>query len=283
MLSSSSSDSDSDSDCEQNRRLRSVAVDSSTVAIAASCASKVQTKLDCNNDASASLTLYQIRARSLLQEYLDRTYEMDVIKNNGNVEQNVACSKDTEDDAGFCLFRCAPPGISFKFSGEAVVSRKRGRELKDNDCDESSKTFEARLLAAAIDGATVKARAEKAITKSICSWLSNEAAEREAQKIEEERVALLKRQRGEEWLPSVARKMAMDMLSDAGSGACRENVELQKLCNVYRSEETGRLFFQLQTTGEPGTSTSNDCKKGKEGKVKKENIRKDRKVGSANV
>lgn len=97
---------------------------------------------------------------------------------------------------------------------ERQFQLKKKRKHQDDDLDESSELFQSSLLAAAIDGAAVKAIAETAVAKAFSSWLSHEAEEKEAKRKEDERVALLKLQRGEEWLPSIARDMAIDKVFD---------------------------------------------------------------------
>lgn len=58
-----------------------------------------------------------------------------------------------------------------------------------------------------VEGMDILASAKDACQKSRIKWETKEAAAREAAKREEERVAQLKKIRGEEWLPSIAREM----------------------------------------------------------------------------
>jgi hypothetical protein len=57
---------------------------------------------------------------------------------------------------------------------------------------------------------SVKATAEKAAAKAFSSFLSYQAREKEAQRKEAERVALLKARRGERWLPSVSKAIGAE-------------------------------------------------------------------------
>ncbi len=70
-----------------------------------------------------------------------------------------------------------------------------------------------RLQAAAIDGETIRAEAKHAMAKALAtSQVSAEVAEKAAKR-EEERVAALKRERGEEWLPAIAAQLGLPLKS----------------------------------------------------------------------
>ena len=58
-----------------------------------------------------------------------------------------------------------------------------------------------------VEGMDILASAKDACQKSRVKWETKESAAREAAMREEERVAQLKKIRGEEWLPSIAREM----------------------------------------------------------------------------
>lgn len=58
-----------------------------------------------------------------------------------------------------------------------------------------------------VEGTDIIATAKDACEKSLSKLAAKEAAAREAAKREEERVAQLKKIRGERWLPSIAREM----------------------------------------------------------------------------
>lgn len=61
----------------------------------------------------------------------------------------------------------------------------------------------------AVDGRDIIASAKRACEKSVVRLEAREAAAKAAAKREEERVAELKKVRGEKWLPSIAREMKL--------------------------------------------------------------------------
>lgn len=61
----------------------------------------------------------------------------------------------------------------------------------------------------AVEGGDVITAAKRACEKSIARLEAKEAAVKAAAKREEERVAELKKVRGEKWLPSIAREMKL--------------------------------------------------------------------------
>ena len=67
--------------------------------------------------------------------------------------------------------------------------------------------FRRRLRSIAVDGMDIITAAKDARQKSLVRLEAKEAAAKEKAKKEEERVAELKRIRGERWLPSMAREM----------------------------------------------------------------------------
>ena len=66
--------------------------------------------------------------------------------------------------------------------------------------------FKQRLRSVAVDGKDIMAAARKAGQKSKARKEAKDAAAKEAAKREEERVAELKKTRGERWLPSLAKE-----------------------------------------------------------------------------
>lgn len=270
-----SASSSSDIDHEEVHRLRSVAVDSSTVALRASTATESR-HLNSIHEYSAPLKFYQNRARDRLHEYLDRTFALNCSENKVDIEQNMICSKAVEDNVGFRLFKRAPPGLSFKDSFNdpgrgkieafKVLSRKRRGHLDGND-NENSEKFKSCLQAAVIDGTTIKEKSVRAISKAFTSWLAKEAAEKEAQRIEEERVLFLKHQHGEKWLPSVARAMAMEKLSDTRLVG---SLELGKSTQESRPKVLAEHSLNLQIANNPVVATEHNCQK----ESKKQNKKK---------
>eukprot|EP00250_Pteridium_aquilinum_P013958 c21683_g1_i1 orf=138-869(+) len=162
----------------------------------------------CSDEEAAApaLKFYQARARDVLHKYLDKTFEIKPVNCEGMEAQSHF--GEVASDTGFHLFRSAPSGLSEKRHRQEAVSR-RERKLQNNHVDEDSLMFESSLLAAAVDGMAVKLHVENAKAKAFASWVLHQAEENEAKRKEEERVALLKAQRGEQWLPSVARDMQL--------------------------------------------------------------------------
>lgn len=70
--------------------------------------------------------------------------------------------------------------------------------------------FRRKLQSVVVDGADVLIAAKKASQKSLDRLEAKEAAAKAKAKREEERVAELKRIRGERWLPSIARNMQVN-------------------------------------------------------------------------
>lgn len=66
--------------------------------------------------------------------------------------------------------------------------------------------FRGQLRSVAVDGVDIMAAARDACQKSVARLEAKDAAAKAAAKREEERVAELKRTRGERWLPSIARE-----------------------------------------------------------------------------
>lgn len=67
--------------------------------------------------------------------------------------------------------------------------------------------FKRQLQAVVVDGVDILAAARDANQKSLARLEAKDAAAKAKAKREEERVAELKRVRGERWLPSIAREM----------------------------------------------------------------------------
>lgn len=67
--------------------------------------------------------------------------------------------------------------------------------------------FKRQLKSVAVDGIDIMAAAKIACQKSLARFEANDAAAKAKAKKEEERVAELKKIRGEKWLPSIAREM----------------------------------------------------------------------------
>lgn len=145
---------------------------------------------------------YQIKARRLLDEILDKTLEV-VPYTNHNTLDNTS----TPSDGGVRLFKHAPPGIVFDHVDELHGPKKKPKLLPGEELSEKSKKLKKQLWSVVVDGADIVIASKVACQKSLAKFEAREAAAKAATKREEERVADLKRIRGERWLPSVARDM----------------------------------------------------------------------------
>ncbi|CAL5366412.1 unnamed protein product [Camellia sinensis] len=108
------------------------------------------------------------------------------------------------NDNGIRLFKHAPPGIVFDHIGELQRPTKKPRILPGRKIDENSKMFKSQLQSVAVDGTDIIAAARDAYRKSLAKLEAKDAAAKAAAKREEERMAQLKKIRGEIWLPSIA-------------------------------------------------------------------------------
>ncbi|MCO5591375.1 hypothetical protein L7F22_045358 [Adiantum nelumboides] len=202
----------SDNDDEEAEKLRSVAIDSASVSGAAALLTqKKRREKDGSNgsdrhDAAPALQHYQYRARDLLHKYLDSAFEIIPAKDT--------CTSALDmPESGFYLFKNAPSGLSEKQHYQEAALRKRS--FHDRDVNEASDMFQSHLVAAAIDGVAVRLHADRYKAKALALWTLQETEEKAAKQEDDERVALLKRQRGELWLPSIARHMQGHHVSDA--------------------------------------------------------------------
>ncbi|KAK9284878.1 hypothetical protein L1049_024058 [Liquidambar formosana] len=154
-----------------------------------------------------TLKHYQIKAQKILDDILEKTLVM--VRDPLNDVDN-----DTKiNESGVRLFKHAPPGIVFDHIDELQGPRKRPRIVPGKEFDEKSKKFRRQLQSVAVDGYVVMATARDACQKSLARLQAKDAAAKAAAKREEERVAELKRIRGERWLPSIAREMQMKFKS----------------------------------------------------------------------
>lgn len=73
--------------------------------------------------------------------------------------------------------------------------------------------FKRKVRSVVIDGTDIMAAATEACRRSLAIAEAKEAAAKAAAKKEEERVSVLKKARGEKWLPSVAKYMQVSLLT----------------------------------------------------------------------
>ncbi|KAJ1376342.1 hypothetical protein SESBI_50037 [Sesbania bispinosa] len=155
-----------------------------------------------HNPKTQQIKNYQLKAQKLLNDILKNTIE--IVK-----EPVPVLDEDPKinDDSGIRLFKHAQPGIVFDHVDELQPPRKRPRILPGEDIDEKSKKFRRRIKSVAVDGKDLVAAANDAYKKSLARLEAKDAARKAAAKREEERVANLKKIRGERWLPSMAKEM----------------------------------------------------------------------------
>lgn len=150
---------------------------------------------------TSKVKLYQIKAQKMLDEILESTLE--ITTNPIHVFDHDPMT----NEGGIRLFKNAPPGIVFDHIDELPRPRKRPRILPGEEIDEKSKKFRRQIQSVAVNGVDVMAKARELWQKSLDKFEAKVAAAKEAAKREEDRVAELKRTRGERWLPSIAREM----------------------------------------------------------------------------
>ncbi|KAK7853565.1 hypothetical protein CFP56_035533 [Quercus suber] len=144
-------------------------------------------------------------AQKILDDILEKT--LVTVRDPVDVPEN-----DPEtDEGGIRLFKHAPPGIVFDHIDELQQPRKRPRILPGKEIDEKSKKFRRRIQSVAVGGEYIMAAARDTCQKSLARLEAKDAAAKAAANREKERVAELKRIRGERWLPSIAKKMQVKL------------------------------------------------------------------------
>ncbi|KAK4749438.1 hypothetical protein SAY87_026887 [Trapa incisa] len=146
---------------------------------------------------------YQIKAQKLLDEILEK--KLEIVKDPTNMPDNNV----VPDEGGIRLFKNAPLGIVFDHIDEHIGPKKKPKILPGEEIDEKSKKFVRQLKSVVVDGFDVMATAKSAAESSLARLEAKEARAKAAVKREEERVAELKRIRGERWLPSIAKEMRL--------------------------------------------------------------------------
>ncbi|KAG8384274.1 hypothetical protein BUALT_Bualt04G0101400 [Buddleja alternifolia] len=225
--SSSSSSGEEDGDAEWMAAIDSVATAATfTNGVLSSSNGRKDEVEEEETQKPQNIKLYQIKAQKMLDEILEKSIE--VVTDSAHVlDENPAVN-----DNGVRLFKRAPPGIVFDhlvgklyscfdelmFDNRTVLllandlrgPTKKPKILPGDQLDEKSKKFRKQLQSAAVDGADIIAAAKAAYQKSLAKLEVREAAAKAAAKREEERVAELKKIRGERWLPSIAREMRVN-------------------------------------------------------------------------
>lgn len=148
---------------------------------------------------------YQIKAQKILDEIIGKSLE---IVNDPLIHLPDDEAVVDEDEGCIRLFKNAPPGIVFDHVDEQPL-RKRPRILPGREINEKSKKFRRRLESVVVDGKDIMAAARDKCKRSLSRLEAKDEAAKAAAKREEERVAQLKKIRGEKWLPCIAREMQL--------------------------------------------------------------------------
>eukprot|EP00268_Persea_americana_P049558 TRINITY_DN5318_c0_g2_i1.p1 TRINITY_DN5318_c0_g2~~TRINITY_DN5318_c0_g2_i1.p1 ORF type:complete len:228 (-),score=63.94 TRINITY_DN5318_c0_g2_i1:347-1030(-) len=154
-----------------------------------------------NKPKSHAFKLYQIKAQKLLDDLLDKSLVM-VKTSTPSFDESAQRS-----EGGIRLFSQAPPGIIFDPIDTYQRPTKRPKILPTEEINEKSRKFRHQVQSVAVDGSDIIAAAKGACHRALARFEAKEIAAKAAAKREEERVAELKRTRGEKWLPSIARDM----------------------------------------------------------------------------
>ncbi|KAL6961349.1 hypothetical protein U1Q18_039118 [Sarracenia purpurea var. burkii] len=147
---------------------------------------------------------YQIKAQKLLDDIVEKTIE--IVRKPINIHND----DPVINESRVRLFKHAPPGIVFDHIDELQRPTKKPRILPGKEINENSKKFRWKLQSVAVDGMDIIAAARYSHQKALSKLEAKAAAAEAASKREEERVALLKKIRGERWLPSIARDMQVN-------------------------------------------------------------------------
>ncbi|KAK6151149.1 hypothetical protein DH2020_016081 [Rehmannia glutinosa] len=229
---SSSSSGEEDGDAEWRAAIDSVTAATTTTFIKQDSNGRATHEDDDEKHEPQNIKHYQIKAQKLLDDILDKTIE--VVTDTAHILDN----DPKLINAGIRLFKLAPAGIVFDHLGERTSTyhklfshlsaeflrikvlllipdelhgpKKKPKLVPGEDLDEKSKKFRKQLQSAAVDGADIISAAIAASQKSLAKLEARDAAAKAAAKREEERVAELKKIRGERWLPSVARQMRVN-------------------------------------------------------------------------
>ncbi|CAN4079778.1 unnamed protein product [Withania somnifera] len=203
--SSSSSSSEEDGDADWRAAIDSVAATTTFTrphsSVTATNGEYVAQEHETDIKIPQKLKHYQIKALKTLEDILDKTIE--IVK-----DVNHASQEDTPSvNGGVRLFKRAPPGIVFEDKDEFEEPRKKPRIRPGKELEENSEEFKYQIKSIAVDGMDILAASKNACQKSLARLEAREESAKAAARREEERVAALKKIRGERWLPSVARDM----------------------------------------------------------------------------
>nr|XP_043608082.1 uncharacterized protein LOC122579888 [Erigeron canadensis] len=198
----SSSSGEEDGDAEWRAAINSV---SSTAPSNNGTTTTTTTTTSSNRDIKSvnkPLKHYQIKAQKLLDDILEKSLHIVQIQPTKVVENH-----SNGDCGGVRLFRDAPPGILFDQVDELQGPLKRPRIVPNTEIDEKSKKFKQQVKSVAVDGNDIIVSAKRTRQRTLAKQEARDAAAKAKAKKEEERVAELKKIRGERWLPAIARQM----------------------------------------------------------------------------
>ncbi|KAJ0248834.1 Uncharacterized protein HA466_0158780 [Hirschfeldia incana] len=159
------------------------------------------------------LTHAQIKVKKLLNEMVENS--LDFVKDPVTVVPQD--DEEPENDCGVRLFKRCSTGIVFDHVDELQGPKKKPTLHPSRGIEGSSKEFKKRIKSIAVDGTDILSAAVEAAKKASARLEAKEAAAKAKAKKEEERVAELKKVRGEKWLPSVARALQLNKNSTGRS------------------------------------------------------------------
>ncbi|KVI02728.1 uncharacterized protein LOC112512384 [Cynara cardunculus var. scolymus] len=201
----SSSSGEEDGDAEWRAAINSVASTAasnrSTVANGTTTSSVASSNREKQADTK-NIKLYHIKAQKLLDDLLEKS--MEIVRQQPT---EVAENHSMINGGGVRLFRDAPPGILFDHVDELQGPLKRPRIIPNVEVNEKSKKFRHQLKSVVVEGHDIIVSAKEACQRSLAKIEARAAAAKAKAKKEEERVAELKKIRGERWLPAIAREM----------------------------------------------------------------------------
>ncbi|KAL1809995.1 uncharacterized protein LOC108193986 [Daucus carota subsp. sativus] len=202
MGDSSSSSGEEDGDAEWKAAIDSVAGTNNGLAKSTSNGDVPTTKRSSSTTTNhKDIKRYQLKAQELLDKILGKSIE--IVSDPTHDADN-----DSKiDGGGVRLFKDAPVGIVFDHASECQGPRRRPRIVPGKELDEKSKKFKHQVESVTVDGMKILTAAKDACQKSLAKMEARDAARKAAVKKEEERVAELKKIRGERWLPSIAKNM----------------------------------------------------------------------------
>lgn len=198
-MSSTSSSGEEDGDAEWKAAIHSASV----AAAPAPLDSAPPHHQQVDNHKSHNLKHYQLKAQKILNDIIEKSIEV-VSSTDPFPDEDSA-----NNGGGIQLFKHAPRGIVFDHVDEVQRPNKKPRILPGEEIDEKSKKFKRQVQSVAVDGIDILAAARNAGQKSLAKLEAREAVVKAAAEREEERVAVLKKVRGERWLPSLAKDRHM--------------------------------------------------------------------------